>query len=156
MMTGTLSVIDVPSVERLREYTQQVQFNNRVESASSARPAMPNEQQMFPIPRYSGEDSPIKHVIYVLMENRTNDDIFGDLGKRSGDPSLVEFGRAITPNHHKLAEQFVTLDHVYAVSDVSADEQNWSMPGKANYRNEETILLLKIKWVLVRRFRCVS
>jgi YVTN family beta-propeller protein len=131
MITGTLSAIEAPSPEQLQDYTKQVRFNNRPADDSSSREKAADEGQ-FPIPRYLGQDSPIKHVIYVIKENRTYDDIFGDLGRGNGDPSLVEFGRANTPNHHKLAEQFVTLDHFYAVSDVSADGQNWSTAGKAN------------------------
>lgn len=126
-MTGTLSTIDVPAEGRLQEYTKQVEFNNRGSSSSGAA-----DGKEFPIPRDISQTSPIKHVIYVIKENRTYDDILGDLGKGNGDPGLVEFGRTITPNHHKLAEQFVTLDHFYAVSDVSADGQNWSTAGKAN------------------------
>ncbi|MFD0698771.1 beta-propeller fold lactonase family protein [Paenibacillus sp. GCM10027628] len=131
MMTGTLSIINIPSNERLQEYTKQVQYNNRPSEGSLAKSAASDGQQ-FPIPRFIGQDSPIKHVIYVIKENRTYDDILGDLERGNGDPSLVEFAKTITPNHHKLANQFVILDRLYAVSDVSADGQNWSTAGKAN------------------------
>ncbi|KRF42305.1 bifunctional YncE family protein/alkaline phosphatase family protein [Paenibacillus sp. Soil787] len=130
MSTGTLSTIKIPAEDQLQAYTKQVEYNNRLGGSESASPAA--EEKEFPIPSHISQTSPIKHIIYVIKENRTYDDILGDLGRGNGDPSLVEFGRNFTPNHHKLAEQFVTLDHFYAVSDVSADGQNWSTAGKAN------------------------
>ncbi len=70
--------------------------------------------------------SPIEHVIYIVKENRTYDQVFGDLKEGNGDPSLVLFGEEVTPNHHKLAREFVLLDNFYVNSDVSADGHNWS------------------------------
>jgi phospholipase C len=78
------------------------------------------------IPRKVGDPSPIKYVVYVIKENRTYDQLFGDIQKGSGDPSLVMFGEEITPNHHKLANEFVLLDNLYCNADVSRDGHSWS------------------------------
>ena len=79
-----------------------------------------------PVPSKPGERSPIEHVIYIVKENRTYDQVLGDMKEGNGDPSLVLFGEHITPNLHKLARQFVLLDNFYVNSDVSADGHNWS------------------------------
>ncbi len=73
-----------------------------------------------------GEPSPIKHILYIIKENRTYDQVFGDLARGNGDPALVMFGRDVTPNHHKLAEEFVLLDNLYCNGHVSADGHPWS------------------------------
>ena len=65
-------------------------------------------------------------MIYIIKENRTYDQVFGDLPRGNGDPSLVMFGREVTPNHHKLAEEFVLLDNLYCNGHVSADGHPWS------------------------------
>ena len=79
------------------------------------------------MPAAPGGTSPIKHVVYVIRENRTYDQVLGDLPKGNGDPSLVLFGRDVTPNAHALAEEYVTLDNFYCDAEVSADGHNWSM-----------------------------
>ena len=73
------------------------------------------------IPTKVGDPSPIKHVIYIIKENRTYDQVFGDMARGNGDPSLVMFGEEVTPNHHKLANEFVLLDNLYCNGHVSAD-----------------------------------
>ena len=67
----------------------------------------------------------VQHVIYILKENRTYDQILGDLGRGNGDPTLTLFGQAITPNQHNLAQQFVTLDNFLATAEVSNDGWPW-------------------------------
>jgi hypothetical protein len=84
-----------------------------------------------PIPNRPGQPSPIEHVIYIVKENRTYDQVLGDMKEGNGDASLVLFGEKITPNHHKLAREFVLLDNFYVNSDVSADGHNWSTAGIA-------------------------
>ncbi len=74
----------------------------------------------------------IRHVIYIMKENRTYDQVLGDLQGANGDPRIVVFPYPVTPNHHRLASQFVTLDNFYTSSDVSADGWNWSQQGRAN------------------------
>lgn len=71
-------------------------------------------------------ESPVKYVLYIVKENRTYDQVLGDLPKGNGDSSLAIFGEAITPNHHKLARQFVLFDNFYVLGDVDADGRSWS------------------------------
>lgn len=85
-----------------------------------------------PIPNRPGDPSPIKHVVLVLKENRTFDQLLGDIDRAEGDSRLVVFGPDVAPNHRRLAEQFVLLDNFYAAGDVSADGQNWSTAAMAN------------------------
>ena len=80
-----------------------------------------------PIPARVGEPSPIKYVIYVIKENRTYDQVFGDMKEGNGDPNICLFPEAVTPNHHALAREFVLLDNFYVDSEVSADGHEWSM-----------------------------
>ena len=75
--------------------------------------------------------SGVQHVIYILKENRTYDQILGDLGRGNGDPALTLFGQAITPNEHNLAQQFVTLDNFLATAEVSNDGWPWSTSARA-------------------------
>src|SRR4029077_11536877 len=79
-----------------------------------------------PVPSKPGEPSPIEHILYVVKENRTYDQMLGDMKEGNGDASLVLFGERITPNQHKLAREFVLFDNFYVNSDVSADGHNWS------------------------------
>lgn len=83
------------------------------------------------MPTSIGQKSPIKHVFYILKENRTYDQVFGDLAQGNSDPSLVMYGRKITPNHHALAEEFVLLDNYYCNGVLSADGHAWAMEGNA-------------------------
>ncbi|MEH7743591.1 alkaline phosphatase family protein [Neobacillus drentensis] len=127
MMKGTMSFIDVPSEKQLKKYTKQVEKNNE-----ELKPTGSSASKKFPIPRLEGQESPIKHVIYVIKENRTYDQVFGDMEKGNGDPSLTIFGKDITPNIHKLADQFVLLDNFYANAEISAQGHNWSTAAQAN------------------------
>ena len=79
-----------------------------------------------PIPAKVGEASPIKHCIYIIKENRTYDQVFGDIGEGNGDPRLCLFPERVTPNHHALARQFVLLDNFYVDGEVSANGHEWS------------------------------
>jgi hypothetical protein len=79
-----------------------------------------------PVPSRPGDASPIRHVIYVVKENRTFDQILGDFKGAKGDPDLVVFGEDAAPNHRKLAREFTLLDNFYTAGDVSADGQNWT------------------------------
>jgi phospholipase C len=85
-----------------------------------------------------GDVSPIKYVIYIVKENRTYDQMLGDMKEGNGDPSLCLFGEAITPNHHALAREFVLLDNFYVESEVSADGHEWTMGAYATDFVEKT------------------
>ena len=88
--------------------------------------------------RKPGEASPIKYVIYIIKENRTYDQVFGDMKEGNGDPSLCLFDEAITPNHHALAREFVLLDNFYVEAEVSADGHEWTMGAYATDFVEKT------------------
>jgi phospholipase C len=133
MMHGTLSIVGSPSGDKLEKWTEQVIRNNGFNERDKVRTASDeSEGNGSVIPRRVGNPSPIKHVIYVIKENRTFDQVFGSLGKGNGDPSLNLFGDESAPNIRNLARQFVTLDNFYASAEVSADGWNWSTAANAN------------------------
>jgi DNA-binding beta-propeller fold protein YncE len=88
--------------------------------------------------RFGNGGHPIKHVIYIIKENRTYDQIFGDLGVGDGDSSLTMYGKEVTPNQHKLALQFGVLDNFYDSGEVSGDGHVWSTAGITSDYNEKT------------------
>jgi len=122
-------------IAKLPGYTRQVYANSPYNDALLAR-ALPSATPSI-IPSEVGKGSPIKHVIYILKENRTYDQVFGDVAKGNGDPRLTIFGRQVTPNHHALADQFVLLDNVYCDGEVSEDGHSWSMGAYATDFNEK-------------------
>ncbi len=130
MIQGSLSLIDLPDAAGLQQYTQQVIKNNGFDEGSKVRVAGDPQENVIPL--RPGDPSPIKHVIYVIKENRTYDQVLGDLGQGNGDPSLTLFGDESAPNQRALAKQFVTLDNFYADAEVSADGWNWSTGAIAN------------------------
>ena len=123
IQTGTASFIDPISDAQLREYSKTVLGNAayrdaRLDDAGTAGAG--------PIPNHPGAPSPIQHVLYIVKENRTYDQVLGDMKEGNGDPSLVLFGEQVTPNQHRIAREFVLLDNFYVNSDVSADGHHWS------------------------------
>lgn len=123
LFKGTMSVFEEPTASELAIFSKQVYKNTpyKKEQETIAEGEIGN-----PIPRKVGDKSPIKYVFYVIKENRTYDQILGDMKKGNGDPRLVLFGENITPNHHALANEFVLLDNFYVDGEVSADGHNWS------------------------------
>ena len=91
-----------------------------------------------PIPGRVGDPSPIKYVVYIIKENRTYDQVFGDMAEGNGDAHLCLFPEAVTPNHHALAREFVLLDNFYVDGEVSADGHEWSMGAYATDFVERT------------------
>lgn len=135
LMKGTLSIIPVPNEQVLATYTRQVYQNT----------PYTRERELFaagepgnPIPQRVGAPSPIKHVFYIIKENRTYDQVLGDMPEGNGDSSLCLFPEKISPNHHALARDFVLLDNFYVSAEVSADGHNWSTAGYANDYTEKT------------------
>ncbi len=128
LFIGTLSFIDFPKPEQLKEYTKQVYANTPF---SDKKAILADGESGNPIPRKKGEISPIKNVFYIIKENRTYDQVLGDLPQGNGDSSLCIFGEKITPNHHALARNYVLLDNFYVDAEVSADGHNWSMAAYA-------------------------
>jgi len=132
MLVGTVSVIPVPQGPALAETTARVVRNNGFDETRSRLVRGARDTPPQALPRRVGDPSLITHVIYVIKENRAYDQVLGDLAGGNGDPSLVFFGRDVTPNHHRLAETFVLLDNFYADAEVSADGHNWSTAAMAN------------------------
>ena len=128
LFRGTMSIIDAPSQKQLSVFSQVVYqntpYNKEKETSGKG-------EQGNPIPMKVGEKSPIRYVFYIIKENRTYDQVLGDIKEGNGDSSLVLFGEKITPNQHKLAKEFVLLDNFYCDGEVSADGHNWSMGGYA-------------------------
>ncbi|MGJ7030563.1 bifunctional YncE family protein/alkaline phosphatase family protein [Niabella hirudinis] len=124
LLMGTLSIIPVPTEKERAVYSQAVYQNT---PHNNQRELDVEGEAGNPIPRKVGDPSPIKYVFYVIKENRTYDQVLGDLPGGNGDTSLLLFGRRVTPNQHALAEQFVLLDNFYVDGEVSADGHNWSM-----------------------------
>lgn len=122
-LRGLISFIDVPDDAKLAEYTRQVVANTPHPDALLAEGA-PAAQTAIPV--HVGDPSPIKHVLYIIKENRTYDQVFGDMPKGNGDSRLTLFGQDVTPNHHALADQFVLLDNLYCSGEVSQDGHPWS------------------------------
>jgi DNA-binding beta-propeller fold protein YncE len=123
LQTGTASIVDPFDIEQLDKYTETVLRNSPYRDEYMDR--VPIEAGN-PVPSRPGDPSPIQHVLYVVKENRTYDQVLGDLGKGNGEPKLTLFGQQVTPNHHKLAREFVLFDNFYVNADVSADGHNWS------------------------------
>jgi DNA-binding beta-propeller fold protein YncE len=121
---GTLAMIDMPTPERMTEYSKAAYACSplRKDLGITAEAAADN-----PIPKRLGDKSPIQHVIYIVKENRTYDQVFGDIKEGNGDPALCIFPEKVTPNHHRLARQFVLLDNFYVEGEVSAQGHEWSM-----------------------------
>ena len=130
MVKGTLSQIAVPDPGQLATYTSKVVANNGFNEGDKIR--VSGTPQTTVIPLHPGDPTPIKHVIYVIKENRTYDQVFGNLPKGNGDPSLDLFGDESAPNQRALEQQFVTLDNFYSNAEVSADGWNWATGALAN------------------------
>lgn len=135
LFKGSLSIINTPSSAELDAYTKMTYRNTPY---SKQKELMAEGEQGNPIPMKLGASSPIKHVFYIIKENRTYDQVLGDLPQGNGDTSLVLFGRKITPNQHALAEEFVLLDNFYVDAEVSADGHNWSLSAYADDYTEKT------------------
>ncbi len=125
--TGTMSVIDPLTDDSLDEYTKTAMELTPYRD-EQLDPASVGDSVIVSQP---GKPSPIQHVIYIIKENRTYDQVFGKIGKGNGDPSLTLFDESVAPNHYKLARQFVLFDSFYCNADVSADGHNWATAGIA-------------------------
>ena len=139
LMKGTVSVIEIPSEGKLKKMTKQVIRNNIFKQKASD---LLKSRKDNPIPLYGGQkESPIKHIVFISKENRTYDEIYGQLPNGNGDPSIARYGHSVSfsnkagtmrvddatvmANHLKLAEQFAVGDNFYVDSDVSADGHRW-------------------------------
>ncbi len=126
---GTLSLLPVPSKKQLVNYTRTALVNMRHGAIRAARMPARSGQPARPVPERTGEPSVFKHVVYIIKENRTYDQVFGALKEGNGDPSLCIFGEEITPNQHKMVRDFVLLDNTYCSGILSADGHQWADAG---------------------------
>ena len=124
LFKGSLSIIDVPSEKQLANYSQAVFLNTPYHKTSDLSVAGIGPGN--PIPSKVGDSSPIKYVFYIIKENRTYDQVLGDIAEGNGDSSLVLFGKKITPNEHAISSDFVLLDNFYVDAEVSEDGHSWS------------------------------
>jgi YVTN family beta-propeller protein len=128
---GSLSLVPVPSKSELEKFTHNALANLRYPLLAQVK-LPPRENQIArPVPERVGEPSVFQHVIYILKENRTYDQILGDVTEGNGDASLCNFGERMTPNEHKLVREFALLDNTYCSGILSADGHNWSDSGIA-------------------------
>jgi YVTN family beta-propeller protein len=125
-MLASVSVIPVPDMQSLKAYTDTVIAVNNLSRALIAREAPRESVLPKPVPERIGEPSVFKHVVYIIKENRTYDQVLGDMSKGNGDPALCIFGQEVTPNTHKLADDFILLDNFYVSGKCSAEGHMWT------------------------------
>jgi len=132
-LTGSVTFVDVPNADQLAADTAQFNENNQYGAAlaDSLLPPRPDTAPT-PVPARIGEPSVFKHVLYIIKENRTYDQMLGDMGKGNSEPKLAQFPRRVSPNHHALADRFGLLDNYYASSVNSADGHQWTDEAVAN------------------------
>lgn len=123
---GSVSLIRLPKEDELARHTATVLANNRLAEARLAQARPRPDARPRPIPERHGEPSVFKHVLYIIKENRTYDQVFGDMPEGNGDRRLCIFGENVTPNHHRLAREFVLLDNFYCSGVLSADGHQWT------------------------------
>ena len=129
LMKGSLSIFVEPSKSQLTIFSKAVYKNTPY---TKNKELNAEGEAGNPIPMKVGDQSPIKYVFYIIKENRTYDQVLGDVKTGNGDTSLVLFGDHVTPNQHKLVRDYVLLDNFYVDAEVSADGHNWSMGAYAN------------------------
>jgi DNA-binding beta-propeller fold protein YncE len=129
LFKGAMSIFPEPNEKLLGDYSALV-YQNTPYTKSGELQA--KGETGNPVPMKVGDGSPIKYVFYIIKENRTYDQVLGDMKEGNGDTSLVLFGEHITPNQHALAREFVLFDNFYVDAEVSMDGHSWSMGGYAN------------------------
>lgn len=143
-LQGSVSVIAKPAGLQLRAYTEQVRHNSPYTPEMFRRTAA---RSSGPIPDSVGKTGPIKYVVYVIKENRTYDQVLGDLKDASGkpmgngDPRLTLYGQDVTPNEHQIAREFVALDNLYCNGEVSVDGHSWCDAALATDWNEKSWIM---------------
>jgi len=125
-MRASVSVIPFPDMNKLKAYTDTVIAVNDLSRATLGREKPRESVHPIPVPERIGEPSLFKHVVYIIKENRTYDQILGDMKQGDGDSALCIYGAEITPNTHKLAEDFILLDNFHVSGKCSADGHQWT------------------------------
>jgi YVTN family beta-propeller protein len=138
LMKGSVEIIDLANLKNdIKRYTQECLKNSPYSDELLTLAKAPKIGVNSIVPREVGMGSPIKHILYIIRENRTYDQVFGDLKQGNGDPRLTIFPRKVTPNAHKLAEEYVLFDNLYCDGEVSVDGHSWSNSAYATDFNEK-------------------
>ncbi len=133
---GTVNIVSVANLRgEIKGWTKKVYENIPYKDDYLTMARAPKEPSI--VPQEVGAGSPVKHVIYVIKENRTYDQLLGDIKKGNGDPRLTIFGEQTTPNHHAIANEWVLLDNLYCDGEVSVDGHSWSNSAIATDYNEK-------------------
>ena len=141
---GSVSFIPKPDAKQMAAYTQQVRLNSPYNPSQLRASSQPNDSI---IPSKVGEPCPIKYVLYIIKENRTYDQVLGDMkdaqGKPigNGEPKLTMYGEKVTPNHHQLAREYALLDNLYCNSEVSVDGHSWTDAAMATDFNQRSWIM---------------
>jgi hypothetical protein len=143
-LQGTVSFIARPDAAQMEAYTAQVRRNSPYHPQEIRQASVQSDSV---IPDHVGMPCPIKYIVYIIKENRTYDQVFGDFhdarGKHAGngDPNITMFGEAVTPNHHEIAREYVLMDNLYCNSEVSVDGHSWCDAAIATDFNERSWML---------------
>jgi DNA-binding beta-propeller fold protein YncE len=129
--TGSLSLVRVPWQRQLKKYTQTALDNLRYPLLAQAKLPPRENQPAQPVPERAGEPSVFQHVIYIIKENRTYDQVLGDVQEGNGEADLCIFGKRVTPNEHKFVQDFALLDNTYCCGIISSEGHNWTDSGIA-------------------------
>jgi DNA-binding beta-propeller fold protein YncE len=136
LFQGTLSILPIPGPKEMLAFSKTVYQCSPLRDR--ANEGVPDRAPGHPIPSKVGNPSPIKYCVYIVKENRTYDQVFGDIPEGNGEKALCLFPEEVTPNHHALVKEFVLLDNFYAEAEVSADGHEWSMGAYASDFVERT------------------
>lgn len=136
---ATVSVIPIPGDNLLKAYTKRVKALNFTFREAAARLLPRKNVAPVPMPQRIGEPSVFKHVLYIIKENRTYDQVLGDMPEGNGTPSLCIYGDSITPNQHQLARNFLLLDNYYASGKCSAEGHQWTDAGMVTDYIEKSV-----------------
>jgi len=136
LQRGSVEIVSVANLRsEIKQLTKKVAENTPYNDSLLAQAKEPSAPSI--VPSTVGAGSPIKHILYIIKENRTYDQVFGDMPRGNGDPRLAIFGRKVTPNQHALADQYVLLDNLYCDGEVSEDGHSWSNAAYATDANEK-------------------
>jgi YVTN family beta-propeller protein len=144
LFEGSISFIERPDSRRIADYTEQVRRNSTYRPENLKQSPIPSDSV---IPARVGEPCPIKHVLFIIRENRTYDQVLGDMKDAAGhplgngDPNLAIFGEQVTPNHHGLAREFVLFDNLFSNSEVSVDGHSWCDAAMATDFNQRSWIM---------------
>jgi hypothetical protein len=143
-LEGAVSFIGRPDATQMTAYTEQVRRNSPYTPQQFHRAPIPSDSV---IPDRVGQSCPIKYVLYIIKENRTYDQVLGDFNDAqgrpagNGDPNLTIYGETVTPNHHRIAREYVLLDNLYCNGEVSVDGHSWCDAAIATDYNQRSWIL---------------